>query len=300
MKDDLQKYYDTEKRKGNLKNLNFEDLYLNFVDFQKSFFSENDEADIWKEDFDFLQLIYYRNSVLWMNINLKFDFINIDNVKNVNSLFFDYSNILTLTQNNLLAINYLCHKGLDHQASLIVRNHLELIELSLSIFGDSEMYEFYKKLVGKNGEEINRSIKFSSTTKINQKILKTLTEQKGFEIYEGFFKDLSDFKISHYKNYSSAAHPDRTTVWLSAYSVSEDDETLQTSYMGRRNKKTQAILFDVFLIEVILFQYVIAMQITNHKMNFDKYGKDSEKMAFLVTAVWHLYGIKLKKYMKGK
>jgi len=297
MKEELRKYFNSQKEKGFLKEHNFQKIYSEFLDFQKSFFPKRKKNDLLKDDFDFLHLIYYRNSALWLNINTKFDFLKHEKLDDISKLFYDYINILTLTQNNLLTIDHLCYNGFDHQAFLIVRNHLELFELALSILGDEEMYQFYKELIGQGENAINRSIKFSNTSKTNQKILKKIREKPGFEFYDGFFKDLSEFKINNYKKYSASVHPDRTTVWISAH-ASTDDETLKTCYGGKRSKRTQDILYDIFLIEVILFQYILAVQINSHKMNFEKYGKDAEEMAFLVAGVWHLYGIKIKKYYK--
>jgi len=35
-------------------------------------------------------------------------------------------------------------------------------------------------------------------------------------------------------------------------------------------------------------------------MHFEKYGEEAEKMAFMVAAVWHLYGLKIKKRYSKK
>ncbi len=277
-----------ELKRGNFINLDPKELVEDIVKTNTKLFAYRYESKEVDSDLDLLEIIHFRNNLLWINIQQKFEF-NSDVKKDLSrSLFFDYVNILTLTQNNLQTLHYLLYKGFDHQATIILRNHLELFELMLSILGDEEQYKFYTELLESQGREFNRSIKFTKTTKVNKKILKSLKDKGGFEIYEGFFDTLSILKQNYHKKFSSTVHPDRTSIIFNA-NVFVNEGNLAISLGGRRSLNTKQILNDLLSIEVLLFQYIVAVQIDKHKMYFKKYGEDSEKLAFLVGACWNIY-----------
>lgn len=287
MKEALLKIYEEERLKG-LPELDIDAIIKDFIDSSENFnFTTIDDNLV--NELNFLKLIHYRNNILWLCIHEKFNFKESEKSNALHTLFFDYVNILTLTQNNLQVLHFLISKGFDHQAIIILRNHLELFELMLAILGDNELYQFYTKPVRENGEESNKSIKFSATSKSAKKILQNLKEKKkGFEIYDGFFDSLNELKKNFYKSFSSSVHPDRANVTFCAY-VPVNDDKLEISLGGRRSIKTKNILLNLFHIEVLLFQYIIGVQIEKHKMSFNKYGETGDQLAFFVIAVWKLF-----------
>lgn len=287
----LKEFYENELKKGYYKKIDFDDLENQFNELTKQFFPFKSQDNVLKNELDFLELIHYRNNLLWLNIHQKFEFhteTNEIDEKELRDLFYDYTSILTLIQNNLQTLHFLLTNGFDHQALIILRNHLELFELMLSILGDNQIYKDYKQLIQTNGTEINKSIKFVNTHKANKKILEKLKEKKGFEIYEGFFDELAKLKDKYYKKFSSFAHPDRTNIMLSAF-VQINEEELECSLGGKQSINTKTILNDLFTIEVIMFQYILAMQIEKHKMYFEKYGDDSERLALYVGGIWNIH-----------
>lgn len=288
---DLKEFYESELKNGYYTKIDFEDLINQFQELTKRFFPFKSHKNKFKEELDFLELIHYRNNLLWLCIHEKFNFhkkrTEIAEEK-LRKLFYDYTSILTLTQNNLQTLHYLLSNGFDHQALIILRNHLELFELMLSILGDEQFYNDYKKLIQKGDEELNKSIKFVSTHKINKRILEKLKEKSGFEIYSGFFNELAKLKDKYYKKFSSFAHPDRTSVMLSAY-VLVNEEDIKCSLGGRQSINTKKNLNDLFTIEVIMFQYILAIQIEKHEMYFEKYGKDCEILALFTAGIWNIH-----------
>lgn len=284
----LKKFYERELKNGYYKNIDFDDLENQFDELTKQFFPFKSQDNKLKNELAFLELVHYRNNLLWLNIHQKFEFNTEKNEKDIKDLFYDYTSILTLTQNNLQTLHFLLSNGFDHQALIILRNHLELFELMLSILGDNQFYKDYKQLIQTNGIEINKSIKFVNTHKTNKKILEKLKEKKGFEIYEGFFDELSKLKDKYYKKFSTFAHPDRTSIMLSAFVQIHDDE-FRCSLGGKQSINTETILNDLFTIEVIMFQYIIVIQIDKHKMYFDKYGDDCERLALYVAGIWNIH-----------
>lgn len=285
---DLKEFYENELKKGYYKKIDFEDVQIQFNELTKQFFPFKSQNNELKKELSFLELIHYRNNLLWINIHQKFDFHNETNEKELRDLFNDYTSILTLTQNNLQTLHFLLSNGFDHQALIILRNHLELFELMLSILGNNQIYKDYTQLIQTNGIEINKSIKFVNTHKANKRMLEKLKEKKGFELYEGFFNELAILKDKYYKKFSSFAHPDRTNIVLSAY-VLVNEEELKCSLGGKQSINTKSILNDLFTIEVIMFQYILVMQIEKHGMYFEKYGDDSEKLALYVAGIWNIY-----------
>ena len=143
---DLQEFYESELKKGLYKTIDFDSLRKQFDDLTNHFFSFKSQNNGLKKELDFLELIHYRNNLLWLNIHQTFKFNDevIDTTENeLRKLFYDYTSILTLTQNNLQTLHFLLSNGFDHQALIILRNHLELFELMLSILGDKQIYKDY-------------------------------------------------------------------------------------------------------------------------------------------------------------
>lgn len=287
MRESLLRIYEKERLRG-FPELDIDKIINDFIETSSEFFKDNKDNDDLSYELNYLELIHYRNNLLWLNIFKKFDFFKSEKKSSLSSLFFDFINIFTLTQNNLQVLHFLISKGFDHQALIILRNHLELFELMLAILGDEELHRFYIETFKANGIELNKSIKFSSTSRVTKKILSELKGRKGFEIYDGFFDILNQLKKEYYKNFSSSVHPDRASITFNAY-VTVTEDLLEISLGGQRSIMTKKILFDLFNIEVLLFQYIIAVQIDKHKMSFNKYGKDGDELAFFVVAVWDLF-----------
>lgn len=284
----LRKFYENELKKGYYGKINFDSLEKQFEELTNQFFSFKSQNNVLKNELDFLELIHYRNNLFWMNIHQKFEFTKNKVDDELSILFYDYVNILTLTQNNLQTLHFLLSNGLDHQAFIILRNHLELFELMLSILGNSKIYKNYTELKLSEGLELSQSIKFVNTHAANKKILENLKQKNGFEIYEGFFDELAKLKYKYNKKFSSFAHPNRTSILFSA-NVQINENELRCSLGGRQSINTKSIFNDLFTIEVIMFQYIIAVQIEKHQMYFEKYGEDSERLTLYVAGIWNIY-----------
>lgn len=284
MKEIFKNFAKEERKRGNSKDINIDELYNDFEELVSSKFSKIDIDDDLYKELKYLELIYFRNSILWINIHLKFNFKEVNTKDKITSLFYDFSNILTITQNNLLVLHNLISKGFNYQAINILRNHLELYELSYSLFGDENQYEYYKKIINTKEEEIHRTIKFSTTQKVNSNIFKRLKNIGGFEIEKDFFNTVKELKKSYYDYFSSVVHPNRTSIAFGAY-VPVNENQLENSYGGRRSIKSKGLLYDIFNIEVILFHNILILQIKELGMSFNNY-EQPEKMAFLTCLVW--------------
>ena len=284
----LKEFYLNELKNGYYKTIDFHDLQTQFEELSIQFFPFKTPNNKFEKELNFLELIHYRNNLLWLNIHQKFEFHSKNDNNELKNLFYDYTSILTLTQNNLQTLHFLLSNGFDHQALIILRNHLELFELMLGILGDNQIYKDYVQLIQTNDGEINKPTKFVSSHKANKKILNSLKEKKGFEIYDGFFDELANLKNKYHRKYSSFAHPQRTNIMLSAF-VQVNEEELMCSLGGKQSINTKSIFNDLFTIEVIMFQYILAIQIEEHKMYFEKYGDNSERLTLYVAGIWNIY-----------
>ncbi len=294
MIDYLKEFYNEEFR--GYDSLDLEDLIFNYKENCKNYFKNNGYPDELRDYFEFLRLIHYRNNVLWISIHEKFKFSTRDKFDNLTSLFYDYQFILTVLQNNLQVLHKILSEGFEYQSVLILRNHLELLELTLSIFGDENQYKLYKEVIQSKEGESNRTMKFSTTQKVNNKILNPYKGKPGYEYYKGFYDDFKDIKSKYYDKFSSVSHPNRTNVILGAYALTED-EYLECNIGGKIGMSTKNILEDLIHIEMLSFNSILTIQIELHKMSFNKYGENSSKLTFLVTSAWSIYNNKLKSLM---
>jgi len=95
MRNILLKIYELETKRGFPK-IAINDIIDDFLESSKQTFPYNDEKDELRFELSFLELIHYRNNLLWLNIFKKFDFYSSNEKDKLSRLFFDYINLLTI------------------------------------------------------------------------------------------------------------------------------------------------------------------------------------------------------------
>ncbi|MFV8334106.1 hypothetical protein [Flavobacterium sp. GSP14] len=210
--------------------------------------------------------------------------------------------IFTVITNNYIVLKELLTQGKDYQAKVIFRNTIELTELCISILGNEEFYNFFKKENNVNDpEKTFQTLKYDGIKKASNKIIREIKKLPNNNFDEELWDEYQKMRDKYYDDTSKHIHSNFFNLIFNSHASLKDDEELGISDMvvhnlsGVINTNTKNNIDDIILYDSISFMILIILVIENHKLFFSKLDKKRNYLTILSVYNWELL-----KYRKNK
>lgn len=210
--------------------------------------------------------------------------------------------IFTVITNNYITLKNLLIQGKDYQAKVIFRNTIELTELCISILGNEEYYNFFRKQNNIDHPVNNfQTLKYDGVKRTSNKIIKEIKELPNNNIDEELWSEYKKMRDEYYDDTSKHIHSNFFNLITNSHVSLINDNELGVDNMvihnlnGVINDKTKKNIDDLILYDSISFMILLMLIIENHKLPFQKLDYKNDYLVILSAYNWELL-----KYRKNK
>jgi len=209
--------------------------------------------------------------------------------------------IFTVISNNYISLKDLFLNGKDYQGKVLFRNTIELTELCISILGDEEFYNFFKKENNINHPSKNyQTIKFDSIKKKSNKIIQEIKKLPNNNIDKELWDEYLKMRDEYYDDASKHIHSNFFNLMLNSHiplkNFGELDlsESLVHNLTGIISSKTEKNIEQVILYDSISYMILMILLVDNHKLHFSKLDYKTNYLTILSANNWELLKFRKK------
>jgi len=203
--------------------------------------------------------------------------------------------IFTVISNNYISLKDLFLNCKDYQGKVLFRNTIELTELCISILGDEEFYNFFKKENNVNHSSKNyQTLKFDSIKKKSNKIIQEIKKLPKNNIDKELWDEYLKMRDEYYDDTSQHIHSNFFNLMLNShiplknYKDLDLSESLVHNLTGIISSKTKKNIEHVILYDSISYMILMILLVDNHKLHFSKLDYKTNYLIILSANNWEL------------
>lgn len=270
------------------KNIYNGDSIIREIDLLRISLKERQEENeiIFKRNFTrediFLELIILEHQSLFVTLIERFNFNNneFDGILKDSYTFKSVSflcYLLNLMINNLIAIQKLFHLGLNHQINVLLRNYIELSEISIAILVNETFFITYKS-EPENKKEINNKWQLTKPSMVH-KIIEN--EYRSIEGLHKWWIEISKIRNSLYSKTSGYVHGEYFNVIIEAFPKELNEDNVRLAAMGMISDNLKSTLSETLIFSKIFINNIIIFLVKNHNLHFNRFGQNGLDHVYL-------------------
>jgi hypothetical protein len=215
--------------------------------------------------------------------------------------------IFTVITNNYVALKDLFLNGKDYQAKVLFRNTIELTELCISILGNEDFYNFFKKQNNVDEPSKNfQTLKYDGIKRTSNNIIKEIKKLPSNNIDDELWNEYTKMRDEYYDDTSKHIHSNFFNLISNSHVSLIDDYELGLSdevihnFNGLINENTKKNIDDLILYDSISFMILIILIIENHKLSFGKLDYKNDYLTIFSAYNWELLKYRKKNMTNNK
>lgn len=235
-----------------------------------------------KKDEILLELIIIEHQSLFVTLLERFNFSRkeFDGIDSDSYTFKSVSfscHLLNLLINNLVAIQQILYQGLNHQVNLILRNYIELAELSVAVIADEIFFNHYLSTPTERKDVIIKRQKIKPSA-IHKLVGMEYSKIDGFS---GWWMLMDQARNSLYAKTSGSVHGDYNSVINESYSNELNVDNVTFTSLGLISENVQTTLKEVIVYSKVYINSLIIFLVSNHGLHFNRFGQVGKNHVYL-------------------